>query len=48
MEKLHLLTIASSACLTRSAVLASNSAFKRLKAENKVVLELYSNYTKIK
>lgn len=34
LKIVHLLTITSSACRTRSAVFASNSAFKRLKAEN--------------
>lgn len=35
-NNVHLLTITSSACRTRSAVFASNSAFKRLKAENSI------------
>lgn len=34
LKIVHLLTITSSACRTRSAVFASNSTFKRLKAEN--------------
>lgn len=33
----HLLTITSSACRTRSAVFASSSAFKRLKEENNLI-----------
>lgn len=44
----YLLTITSSACRTRSAVFASNSAFKRLKAENNYYLGYTQNSNKNK